>query len=153
MNGVPDAARFRFRVHNRWRAGTHDRSRIDDYLGVDEIHTSDSTAQEANETPAECIVHAPASTLTAGVVKIATARGVALAEMTSTVDGPIYLDGVLGLDATARNGFEPLHVRFEVKGSATPHQLHQVVEESQALSVAFDVITGGVAVAVVVDPT
>jgi uncharacterized OsmC-like protein len=153
MNRVPHTARLAFRVHNRWRAGMEDRSTIEDYFGVDEMHTSDSTAQEAGETPAECIVHALASTLTAGVVQIAAAHGVALAEVTSTVEGDISLDGVLGLDPNVRNGFERLHVRFAVKGAATAQQLQQVVEESQAGPAVFEVVTGGVAVAVVVDPS
>jgi hypothetical protein len=46
-----------------------------------------------------------------------------------------------------------LHVRFEVNGTATPQQLQQIVEGSQARPAVFDVITGGVAVPVVVDPT
>jgi hypothetical protein len=44
-------------------------------------------------------------------------------------------------------------VRFDIKGHATPQQLSQTAQESQGRSTAFDVITRGIAVAVVVDPT
>ena len=57
--------------------------------------------------------------------------------------------GVLGLDANVRYCFERRHVRFDANGSATRHPLHRIVEESQARSAVFDVITAGVAVAVV----
>ena len=125
VNRTPDAAQFRFRAQNRWRSQTHKRSQMIDYFEIDELHAPDActaeetahrTDQDDKLTAAECVVYALASTLTAGVVNIAAARGVALAEVTSTVEGDLDLNGVLGLDRPVGNGFERVHVRFEVEG-------------------------------------
>ena len=165
VKGAPEAAQFKFRAHNRWIAGTHSQSTIHDYFGVGEertheaptVHDADHpkvlVGQDNGPTPVEYVLHALASCLTAGLVNIAAARGIELAEVTSTVEGDINLNGILGLDPEVRNGFEQVRVRFEVKGNASPEKLREIVEQSQARSAVFDVITNGVPVSIVVDPS
>src|SRR5262249_56134514 len=86
--------------------------------------------------------------LSGGLANIAAARGVELTEVTSTVEGDIDLNGILGLNDQVRNGFEQIRVTFDVKGNAPAEKLRQVVEQSKARSAVFDIITSGVPVSV-----
>ena len=164
VDRAPEAAQFRFRAHNRWIPAMHSEATIQDYFsasdeGIDEaatVHDADHPTAPVGDdrapTHVEYLVHALASSLTAGLVNIAADRGVELVEVTSTIEGDINFYGVLGLDAEMRNGFERVRVRFAVKGNASPDKLREIVEQAQARSAVFDVITNGVAVSVVVDP-
>lgn len=157
---APAAAQFQFRAHNRWVSGTHSRSTIHDFFGVGEerthevptAHDSDHPAvlvgSDQGPTPVEYVLHALAGCLTAGLANIAAARGIELTEVTSTVEGDIDLNGILGLDPTVRNGFQQIRVSFDVKGDAPAEKLQELVEQSRARSAVFDVITGTVPVSV-----
>ena len=160
---APEAAKFQFRAQNRWISGTHSQSTIDGYFGVGEerrheaptVHDADHpkvlVGTDMAPTPVEYLLHALAGCLTAGLANIAAARGVELTEVTSTVEGDIDLNGILGLDDEVRNGFEQIRVTFEVKGDAPPEKLRQIVEQSRARSAVFDVITNSVPVSIQVN--
>jgi uncharacterized OsmC-like protein len=160
VKAAPQAAKFQFRAQNEWVSGTHSRSTIHGFFGVGEERTheqpfhydSDHPAvlvgRDNAPTPVEHLLHALAGCLTAGLVNIAAARGITLTEVRSEVSGNIDLNGILGLDAAVRNGYENITVRFTVKGDAPDEKLRQLVEQSRARSAVFDVITNGVPVAV-----
>lgn len=160
---APEAAKFQFRAHNRWVSGTHSQSTIHDFFGVGEERTHERSftydvdhpavlvAKDQGPTPVEYVLHALAGCLTAGLANIAAARGVELTEVTSTVEGDIDLNGVLGLSEQARNGFEQIRVSFEVKGNAPPEKLREVVGQSRARSAVFDIITNSVPVSIEVN--
>ena len=160
---APAAAHFRFRARNRWVAGTHSRSTIDDFFGVGEERAHETPTEldvdhpkvlvggDNGPTPVEYLLHALAGCLTAGIANIAAARGVELTEVTSTVEGDIDLNGILGLDPDVRNGFEQIRVSFTVKGDAPPEKLRALVEQSRARSAVFDIVTNGVPVTIDVD--
>jgi Predicted redox protein, regulator of disulfide bond formation len=160
---APEAAKFQFRAHNEWLSGTHNRGTIADFFGVGEERSHERTfvfdadhpavlvGQDQGPTPAEFLLHALAACLTSGLANIAAARGVTLTEVRSTVTGDIDLNGILGLDAGVRNGYQQITVRFTVKGDAPAEKLREIVEQSRARSAVFDVITSGVPVTIDVD--
>ncbi len=160
---APAAAQFQFRARNRWVNGTHSSSTIDGYFGVgeerahartftfDADHPAVLVGRDNGPTPVEFLLHALASCVTAGVANIATARGVTLTEVTSTVEGDIDLNGLLGLDSEVRNGYQRITVRFTIKGDSAAEKLAAIVEQSRARSAVYDVITNGVPVDIQVD--
>lgn len=160
---APEAAKFQFRAHNEWVSGTHNRGTIADFFGVGEERSHERTfvfdadhpavlvGQDQGPTPAEFLLHALAACLTSGLANIAAVRGVKLTEVRSTVTGDIDLNGILGLDAGVRNGYQQITVRFTVKGDAPAEKLRELVEQSRARSAVFDVITSGVPVTIDVD--
>jgi uncharacterized OsmC-like protein len=160
---APAAARFQFRAHNQWHSGTHTRSAITDFFGVGEERTHQRTftfdadhpavlvGHDHGPTPVEFVLHALAACLTAGLANIAAARKVKLTEVRSTVTGDIDLNGILGLDPEVRNGYQQLTVRFTIKGDAPAHKLRELLEQSQARSAVYDVITNQVPVTIEVD--
>ena len=160
---APEAAAFTFRASNRWVSGTHSQGTIHGFFGVGEErqherpHTFDIdhpavlVGTDVGPTPVEYLLHALAGCLTAGLANIAAARGIDLTEVTSTVEGDIDLNGILGLDESVRNGYKAIRVSFEVKGDAPPEQLRQLVERSRERSAVYDVLTGGVPVSIEVE--
>jgi uncharacterized OsmC-like protein len=160
---APEAARFQFRAHNQWVSGTHNRGTIVDFFGVGEERTHERTfvfdadhpavlvGQDQGPTPVEFVLHALAACLTAGLANIAAARRVKLTEVRSTVTGDIDLNGILGLNPQVRNGYQQLTVRFTIKGDAPADTLRELLEQSQARSAVYDILTNQVPVTIEVD--
>lgn len=159
----PELARFRFRARNRWVEGTHSESTIDSFSGAGGEHTHALTFRCAADhpavlvgadrapTPVEFLLHALASCITAGIGNIAAARGVTLTSVTSTIEGNMNLQGILGLSEEVRNGYEKIRVSFVIQGDAPAAKLREIVEQARARSAVFDVLTNGVAIELTVD--
>jgi len=112
----PEAARFRFSVHNRWISGSHNRNQVSTFFGVgaeqqhaatfaiDADHPAVLVGEDHAPTPAELLLAALASCLTSGLGNIAAVRKVTLQSVESWVEGDIDLRGVLGLSDQVRVG-------------------------------------------------
>jgi uncharacterized OsmC-like protein len=158
VKGQPEIAAFQFRASNRWVSGTHSRSTIQGFYGAmqemrhGQEHTYDAdhpavlVGTDNGPTPVEFLLHAIAACLTAGLANIAAARGIDLHEVTSTVEGDIDLNGILGLSKEVRNGYSAIRVHLEVRGDAPEEQLRELVEQSRRRSAVYDVLTTGVPV-------
>jgi uncharacterized OsmC-like protein len=157
----PQLAKFQFRATNQWVSGTRSRSSISGFYGAgqeddsrtepfqyDADHPAVLVGSGLAPTPVEFLLHAIAACLTAGLANIAAARGITLTRVNSTVTGDIDLNGILGLCDEVRNGYEAIHVSFDVEGDATPEQLRALVEQSRSRSAVYDVLTNGVPVTV-----
>jgi uncharacterized OsmC-like protein len=163
VKAQPAAAKFQFRAHNEWISGTHSRSTIHDFFGLgeeqahrqsyqyDADHPEQLVSTDMAPTPVEFLLHALAACITAGIGNIASARGIDLRRITSTVSGDIDLVGLLGLDDTVRNGCQAIDVRITIEGEAGADTLRNVVERSVARSAVYDLLTNGTDVSVEVD--
>jgi uncharacterized OsmC-like protein len=153
-------ARFQFRATNTWVKGTHTRGSIAGFYGAGQEHSRAATWEfdadhplvltgaDNGPTPVEYVLLGLAACLTAGLANIAAARGVTLNSVESTVEGDIDLQGILGLSADVRNGYQQIRVMFRIDADASEEQVRQLVAQSQARSAVFDVITNGVAVSI-----
>lgn len=160
VSAHPELARFRFRASNRWVSGTHSQTVMDGYYGAgaeqqharphkaDGDHPAVLCGADVGPTPVEWVLHALASCLTAGIANIASARGITLRRVESTVEGDIDLRGILGLSKEVRNGYQGIDVAFDIDGDATPEQLEQIVAQSKARSAVYDILTNGVRVGI-----
>ena len=158
VKAQPEIAAFRFRASNRWVRGTHSRSTISGFYGAmqemqheqehayDADHPAVLVGKDNGPTPVEFLLHAIAACLTAGLANIASARGIDLHEVTSTVEGDIDLGGILGTSDQVRNGYSAIRVHFDVRGDASDEQLRRLVEQSRRRSAVYDVLTNGVPV-------
>ena len=88
---------------------------------------------------------------TTPIANIASARGIDLQEVESTVEGDLNLLGIFGMDDTVRNGYQGIRASFKIKGSAAESELRDIVERSQARSAVYDILTNGVPVDVSVE--
>jgi uncharacterized OsmC-like protein len=156
VKAQPEIAKFQFRVRNTWIDGAHNRSTIQDFYAACQEDTSRTSAftldagepqillgVDTGPNPAEFLLHALAACLTTSLVYVASARGVHLTEVSSTVEGDMDVQGALGLDDDVRNGFEQVRVSFKVKGDAPEEKLREIVARAQARSAVFDCVTQG----------
>ena len=147
-------AKFQFRATNAWASGVHSSSTIDAFHGVGQEmahrqptevvsdHPEVLVGTDHGPTPVEYLLHAIAACLTAGIANIATARGVTLTRVESSVEGDIDLLGILGLsDGAVRNGYEQIRVRFTIEGDADDETLRSIVEQSRRRSAVYDALT------------
>lgn len=147
-------AKFQFRTGNTWVAGVHSTSTFAGFHGVGQEmahrqptevvsdHPEVLVGTDHGPTPVEYLLHAIAACLTAGIANIATARGVSLTRLESTVEGDIDLLGILGLsDGSVRNGYEQIRVRFTIDGDADEETLRSIVEQSRRRSAVYDALT------------
>jgi len=160
VGSQPELAKFQFRASSRWISGTHSQSVMHGFSGAggehqhiaaykaDGDHPGVLCGADAGPTPVEWLLHALASCLTAGIANIASARGIKLNKVESTVEGDIDLQGILGLSDEVRNGYQGIKISFEIDGDAPAEQLNQLVAQSRARSAVFDVLTNGVPVSI-----
>ncbi|MGH8951559.1 MAG: OsmC family protein [Acidimicrobiia bacterium] len=163
VKAQPEAAKFQFRATNQWVKGTHSQSRIHDFFGLgaeqshvdahvyDADHPKQLVGTDVGPSPVEFLLHALAACITAGVGNVASARGIDLTKVESTVSGDIDLVGLLGLDPTVRNGYQKIEIRLTIEGDAGAEELRKVVERSVARSAVYDMLTNGTTVEVHVD--
>jgi len=158
VKGQPELARFQFRARNRWQSGTMSETTIDSFSGAGGEHKHKTTFKLNGDHPAvlvgedraplpiEFLLHALATCITSGIANIAAARGVALKEVESKIEGDIDLLGIFGMAKDVRNGYQGIRASFSIKGDAPPEKLQEIVEQSKARSAVFDVLTNGVPV-------
>src|SRR3989442_6678065 len=127
----PDLARFQFRARNIWLGGAHNRSTIRDFYGAGQEDTSRASAftldagepavlvgTDTRPNPAEALLHALAACLTTSLVYVASARGVRLTRVESSLESEMDFRGALGLSDAEPNRFRTGPVKFYVEGDA-----------------------------------
>src|SRR5262249_6988963 len=126
IKATPELAKFRFKVDNEWVDGGHNRSTIRGFFGagtefehavkfeLDSDEPSILLGQDQGPNAGEYLLHALAACVTSAIVYHAAARGIAIQEIESSVDGDVDLRGFLGLDRTVRNGFQEIRMKFRI---------------------------------------
>jgi uncharacterized OsmC-like protein len=82
------------------------------------------------------------------VGNVASARGVSLSRVETTVVGDIDLQGIFGMSDEVRNGDQGIRFEVRIEGDAPSETLEELVEQSRARSAVYDVLTNGVPVQV-----
>lgn len=163
VDGQRELARFQFRATNRWETGTYSRTSITSFYGAGEDHAhvrefvveADHpqvlVGEDRAPLPVELVLAGLASCLTGGIGNIASARGVKLHSVESTIEGEIDAQGLLGLDPSVRNGFQEIRIDFRIEGDAPREKLDAIVEQSKARSAVYDILTNPTPVKVTVN--
>lgn len=153
MSGAPEAAQFSWTANCEWVRGTHARTTVQKFFGVgaeqthkqphvvETDHPEIFASEDHGMTPTEMVLAGLAGCLTAGVAAVATHRGIQLRSVTSTLTGSMDLQGILGIDADVRNGFDAITVEYRIDADATKAELEAVVAQSQKRSAVFDIVT------------
>jgi uncharacterized OsmC-like protein len=162
VKSQPSLATFQFRATNRWIGGTHSETRIESCSGAGGEPTHKTTfaygadhpavlvGEDRAPTPIEFLLQGLAAGITPGIGNIAAIRGIALTSVESTLEGDIDLNGIFGL-SDARNGYQRIRATFTIDGDAPADKLRAIVEQSQARSAVFDVLTNGVPVDITIN--
>jgi len=153
LSQAPEAAQFKWRATCDWVRGTHSKSSVTSFfgLGEEQQHKSAFTfeadhpeifaSEDLGATPVEVVLCGLASCLMAGVAAVAQHRGIQLNAVKATLEAGMDIQGILGIDADVRNGFDGINVSFEVDGDASAEDLEAIVAQSQKRSAVFDIVT------------
>ena len=153
LSEAPEAARFKWRATSEWLNGTHSRATVDGFYGLggeqkhrqsfqfDSDHPEIFAAQDNGATPVEFVLVGLAGCLTAGIAAVAQNRNIQLKSVKATLEAGMDLQGILGIDANVRNGFDGIKVHYEIDADATAEEIAALVAQSQKRSAVFDVIT------------
>jgi uncharacterized OsmC-like protein len=158
VRGQRELATFQFRAGSRWVSGTHTQMSSRGYYGAGQEHDHQRTfvfdadhppvlvGQDNGPAPVEYLLYALSACITAGVGNVASARGVSLSRVETTVVGDIDLQGIFGMSDAVRNGYQGITMRVTIEGDAPAETLAEIVEQSRARSAVYDVLTNGVPV-------
>lgn len=160
LTEAPEAARFKWRASCSWVRGTHSRSTVQSFfgLGAEQSHKTEFSyeadhpevfaAEDRGATPVEYVLVGLASCLTAGVAAVAQNRGIQLRSVKASVEAGMDIQGILGIDADVRNGFDGIKVVFDIDADASKEDIAALVAQSQRRSAVFDIVTNPTNVAV-----
>ena len=156
----PAVAKFRFEVKNGWLGGAHSRSIVNQfYRAGQNVERSQSFWLHSDEppmllggdlgpNPGEYLLHALAACVTSAMVFHAAARGIAIEEVESMVEGDVDLRGFMGLDKNVRNGFQNIRMNFAIRAEMGDQELQELAMLGPAFSPVFDTLTRGVPITV-----
>jgi uncharacterized OsmC-like protein len=153
LKGAPEAAQFTWKATSEWQQGVHTTTKIQNFfgLGAEQSHKAETVldadhpevfaAPDDAITPIEYLLVGLTSCLTAGVASVAQNRGIQLRSVKATIEGNHDIRGILGADSDVRNGFNDIHVSFDIDADATPEEIEALVAQSQKRSAVFDALT------------
>ena len=153
LTEAPAAAQFVWKAESEWLNGTHTRSTINKFFGLGEEqdrgkqftvetdHPEVFAAEDNGATPVEMVLAGLAGCLTGGIASVAQNRGIQLRSVKATIEAPMDLAGILGIDPEVRNGFKAITVSYQIDADATEDEIAALVAQSQKRSAVFDVIT------------
>lgn len=153
LTDAPDAAQFKWRATCNWLRGTHSTSSVEGYYGLGEEHKhrrefrfdADHPEVFASEdngaTPVEFVLVGLAGCLTAGIAAVAQNREIQLNSVKATLEAGMNIQGILGIDADVRNGFDGIKVSYEIDADASREEIEALVAQSQKRSAVFDIVT------------
>jgi uncharacterized OsmC-like protein len=153
LGAAPEAARFIWRVASEWQNGTHTESRVDGFFGLgeeqkhvreyryDTDHPEVFASEDKGSTPVEMVLVGLAGCLTAGIAAVAQNRNIQLRSVEATIEAPMDIQGILGIDADVRNGFDRISVSYRIDADASAEDIAALVAQSQKRSAVFDILT------------
>ena len=153
LTEAPQAAQFVWRAESEWVNGTHTTSSVQGFFGLgeeqshvrrfeyDTDHPEIFASEDKGSTPVEFVLVGLAGCLTAGIAAVATNRGIKLNSVKATLEAPMDIQGILGIDSDVRNGFEGITVSYQVDADASEEDIAAIVAQSQKRSAVFDIIT------------
>jgi len=153
LTEAPEAAKFTWRATCDWKDGTHSHSTIEGFFGLgeeqkhikeysfDTDHPEVFASADKGATPVELVLVGLAGCLTAGIAAVAQNRDIQLNSVTATLEAPMDIQGILGMDSDVRNGFDGIKVTYTIDADATPDEIKALVAQSQKRSAVYDAIT------------
>jgi uncharacterized OsmC-like protein len=162
LSKAPEAAKFNWRASCKWVNGTHSETSVQGFFGLgqeqshrtefkfDTDHPEIFASEDKGATPVEMVLTGLAGCLTAGVASIAQLRNIQLRSVTAIVEGGMDIQGILGVDADVRNGFDGIKVSFDIDADASREDIEALVAQSQKRSAVFDIVANPTNVSVTV---
>lgn len=153
LSQAPEAAQFKWRATCEWVRGTHSRSTVESFFGLGEEQQHKATyrfdadhpecfaSEDLGATPVEIVLVGLAACLTAGVAAVAQHREIQLRSVKATLEAGMDIQGILGVDADVRNGFDGIKIKFDIDADASKADIEALVAQSQKRSAVYDIVT------------
>ena len=163
LTEMPEAAQFKWRATSDWQKGTHTHSYVEGFFGLgeeqkhiarysfDSDHPEIFASEDKGATPVEFVLVGLAGCLTAGIAAVAQNRDIQLNAVKATLEAPMDIQGILGIDTDVRNGFDSITVHYEIDADASQEEIEALVAQSQKRSAVFDIVTNPTNVSVEVN--
>jgi uncharacterized OsmC-like protein len=160
VKASPELGSFKFRIENRWIGCGQNRSEVQQFsAGGKEIQHNTDLTLEADEpevllgsdsgaNPVEHLLHALAACVTTSMVYHAAARGIAIEEVESSLEGDLDLRGFLGLAPDVRKGYQQIRLKLRIKANGTDQEFRDLASLGPKFSPVFDSIVNGVPISV-----
>ena len=152
LTETPAAAQFMWRASCEWKNGTHSHSTVESFFGLgeeqarttvfnfDADHPEVFASEDKGATPVEYVLVGLASCLTAGIAAVAQHRDIQLNSVTATLEGGMDIQGILGIDADVRNGFDGIKIHYNIDADADVADIEALVAQSQKRSAVYDIV-------------
>jgi uncharacterized OsmC-like protein len=118
----------------------------------DADHPAVFASEDNGATPVEFVLVGLAGCLTAGIAAVAQNRDIQLNSVTATLEAGMNIQGILGIDADVRNGFDGIKVTYQIDADASQEDMEALVAQSQKRSAVFDIVANPTNVTVEVNP-
>lgn len=153
LSEAPEGAKFTWRATSDWVNGTHTQSSVEGFFGLgeeqkhvkqyafDSDHPEIFASEDKGATPVEFVLVGLAGCLTAGIAAVAQNRNIQLNKVTATLEAPMDIQGILGIDSDVRNGFDEIKVHYQIDADGSEEDIAALVAQSQKRSAVFDIIT------------
>ena len=146
-------AKFNFRAKGKWINGAHSQVTINDLYGACQTHGRSTPfvygidepgvllGEDYGANPVEFALAALSGCLMTTFVFLASAQGVKIEKIESTLSGDLDAQGTLGLKDDVRNGYEKIKVDFKVTSNAPKEKTRELIELAKKRSPVFDIIS------------
>jgi uncharacterized OsmC-like protein len=153
LTATPEGAKFTWKASSTWVRGTLAHSSVQKFFGLgeeqshrrvyefDTDHPEIFASEDNGATPVEFVLVGLAGCLTAGIAAVAQNRKIQLNSVTATLEAPMDIQGILGIDSDVRNGFDSIKVNYDIDADASKEDIEALVAQSQKRSAVFDIIT------------
>ena len=141
----PEIAKFNFRAQNKWNGGTVNQTSISDFDGACQTHTRSKPyvftkdeppvllGKDTGANPVEYLLAGLAGCVTTSLVAHASARGIKIDSIESTLEGDIDLHGLLQLDDT-NPGYQGINISFKIESDAPKETLEELIQLARKAS-------------------
>lgn len=140
----PSLGRFQFRARNRWIDGGENVSTIRDFYGAGAEDTSRTEpfvftngeppvllGNNEGANPVEFLLHALAGCVTTTFILHAAARGIRIRSLSTTLEGDLDVQGLLGLDDAVSPGYERIRIGMDVSADCSDAELDELLAVAQ----------------------
>ena len=153
IKDAPVIAEFKFRVHNKWIKGGHNKTTIKGFYGAQKDHAHEKPFElDADEPPlllgedkgpnqVEYALTALAACVTTSLVYHAAAKGIEVRGVESRLEGDLDLRGFLGLSEDVPVGYQNIRMYFKIDADVSDEEKEYLIQMGQKYSPVFNTIS------------
>jgi len=148
-----EIAKFNFRAKNKWVDGTENHTTISDFYGACKTHSRKKPhvfvkdepqillGKDRGANPVEYLLAGLAGCVTTSFIAHASARGIKIDSVESTLEGDIDLQGLLQTDKTVNPGYGGINIKFKIESDASEETLQDLIELAKNVSPVANTIS------------